>query len=75
MTRSVITAVAQTIEMNDVIDVIVTPIEPDNDGYVRELRIMGTADGSANAPVLTLTIRLKSGVRANLDVTTPALDF
>lgn len=74
MARSIIATVQQTIEVNDVVDVISTEIVSDDDGYVRELRIMGTAEGDANAP-LTLVVRLKSPIKSNLDLTTPELDY
>lgn len=74
MTRSVISTIDQTVEINDVTDVVVTTTEEDDDGYVREIRIMGATNTSDSA-VLTLRVRIKSPIKVNLDLTTPELGY
>ena len=74
MPNSTVTTISSVIQVNDVNDVQVTGIEADDDGFVREVRIYGTSDLSANQ-MLALTVRIKSATRANLEVTTPNVNF
>lgn len=74
MPRSLITALEQKIEINDIQDVVVTSIEQDADGdYVREFRFFGTPTTETANSVQTLAVRIKSATKANLEITTPPL--
>ena len=76
MPRSLITTLEQKIEVSDILDVVVTPIEQDSDGdYVREIRFMGTPREGVTGIVQTLAVRIKSATKENLDITTPTLQF
>lgn len=76
MARSFITTLEQKIEISDIQDVVVTTIEQDTDGdWVREIRFFGTPAEGQIANVQNLVVRIKSPIKANLDLTTPALQF
>ena len=76
MPRSIITALEQKLEISEIVDVVVTTIEQDTDGnYVREIRFFGTPAEGQTASVQNLVVRIKSATKANLDLTTPALQF
>lgn len=76
MPQSVIATLEQKIEISNVTDVVVTTIEQDVDGdFVREIRFFGTPAEGQTASVQNLVVRIKSATKANLDITTPALQF
>lgn len=76
MPRSLITTLEQKIEISDIQDVVVTTIEQDTDGnFAREIRFFGTPAEGQTASVQNLVVRIKSATKANLDLTTPALQF
>jgi hypothetical protein len=64
------------LDINDIRDVVVTPIEFDESTglYVREFRFFGTtADPTATTMPQVLVVRSTAATRAALEVTTPAL--
>lgn len=77
MAATKIATIAQTIEMNDVSDVVVTPIQHDDvmgDNF-REIRIMGTPpDGDTVIPV-NLVVRIRASDTEPLKVTVPENEF
>lgn len=74
MTRSFITNLQTKLELSDVRDVVVTPIEEDDDGFVREIRVIGETSGQDVTDVI-LTVRIRSTTKADLDFTTPPLNY
>ncbi len=76
MTQSVVTVTDQTILIDDVLDVIHTAITQDTDGdWVREIRVYGTPAEGQTGQVQTLTLRLRSPTKENLNLTTAALEI
>lgn len=76
MTSTVLQINAATVELDNVQDVVVTPIEVDDGGnYVREFRFFGALDPGATVAPLTLSVRVVSATREAIEVTTPALQM
>ena len=76
MTASALTPLAQTLQIDQVDSVVVTPMVDDgtNTGtWVRAIRIFGEPNGVNGAPVFEL--RLKSTSQPNLEIATPTLNF
>lgn len=69
----------QTIEVNDVTDVIVTEITQEAEGeeglYVREIRVYGTPPQENQQAPLEFTLRLKSVEKGAIQITTPASEM
>lgn len=67
---------AQTLFVDGVTDIVVTEAEQDTDTeWVREIRVFGEPLLSGGTQPVVLTLRLKSPVKANINVTSPPLDF
>ena len=76
MSNSNITTLSQTIVVDQVADVVVSQIVDDGSGtgtFVRAISVFGAPNGISGPPVFMLQI--KSTTAANLDVTTPVLNF
>lgn len=68
----------QTILVDDVTDVVVTPIEQETDGeglYVREIRIYGTPAVEGQTPPQEFVLRIKAVDRASLNLSVPASEM
>ena len=74
MANSVVVLTSSSITISDMQNIQVTEIQPDDDGFVREVRFYGESDLSVS-PVLIHTVRIKSTTRANLEVITPSVRF
>jgi hypothetical protein len=73
--RSAIEQISARLEITDVRDVQVTDIVDDGaGGFVRAVKFLGEPIASAG-PALILEVRIRSGMRADLDITTPTLAF
>lgn len=75
MPRTTITMLSSKVEVKDIVEVQQTEILQDIDGdWVREWRFYGTPeDDETTAMVLVHTVRCKSPIKANLEITTPPL--
>lgn len=73
MTQSVATTLHQTIEITDVADIVVTEVVDEGGIWTRAIRIFGAPAGVEGPPILE--IRVKSSVKANIEITTPAVNF
>ena len=76
MSNSNIIALAQTVVVDQVADVVVSQIVDDGTGtgtFVRAISIFGAPNGTSGPPVFQLQI--KSTTAANLDISTPTLTF
>lgn len=68
-----ISTIVETVLVDGVGEVIVTPIVPDGDGaFVREIRLVDQASPIAN-PIFIL--RMRAPTADLLDLTTPALTY
>ena len=73
MARSVLTTLAQTIEIDGVTKINLTIIEQYVDGdYVRELRVTATAEEGQTTNPQVCILRLKSPIKAQLEIVTPS---
>lgn len=76
MTQSAFTKIAETIQVDQVVSVVITPIVDDGTStgtWVRAIRIFGQPNGTNGPPVFELDI--KSTTEANLEIVTPTLTF
>jgi hypothetical protein len=74
--RSVVTSIIQNVEISDILTVLYTAVEQDVDGnYVREFRVTGTPDEGQSGNPQVFVLRLKSPIKTNLELTTPALQI
>ena len=75
MTQSVITKVSEKLSISDIKDIEVTEIVDDGSGgWVRSVRFYGSPATGTNK-VLVLEVLLQSIVTADLNITTPEIDF
>lgn len=68
----------QTVQIDDVTDISVTPIEQETTGdnlYVREFRIYGTPPEGANTPPQVFVLRLKAAEASKLRYSVPASEM
>ena len=75
MTASVLTVYQQLSEIDSVSSVVVTDIVDDGTStgtWVRSIRFFGSAVTGSPA---VLEVRIKSTTQANLEITTPTLEF
>lgn len=70
---STITISHQTLDVDQVTDVVVTAIVQVSDQFVREVRVFGDPDGTAGPAILIL--RISADTEAKVKLTTPTLDF
>jgi hypothetical protein len=72
-----ITTLAQTVQLDDIGDIVVTTTEQDPDvgDYVREMRIFGEPLTEGGTAPLIYTLRLRATMRQKLDITAPASNF
>lgn len=70
-----VTNIAQTLEIEDVTDIVVTSIVAAEVGFVRELRIFVAGAEEGDPDVQALTVRLKSTTQAPIEINAPAALF
>ncbi|MCA1776040.1 MAG: hypothetical protein LC676_10650 [Loktanella sp.] len=68
-----VTTLRHTLGISDVAHVDVTEIVAEGGGYVREVRVYGSPDGTGAPPVAVL--RISAPTEAALGVQTPELTF
>lgn len=68
---------AQTVQIDGVYNVMVTPSvqDPDAGDYVREIRIFGTPPAVGVTPPLVMTLRIRDADLANIAITVPSSEF
>lgn len=66
----------QTLLIDGVTDIVVTTAEQDADTeWVREIRVFGEPLIEGGTKPVVVTLRLKSPVKEDINVTSPPLDF
>lgn len=74
MAQTLITILELKVSLNDVVDIAVTEPVQDVDGdWVREFRFVGTPEAEGVTPPIVKTVRVRSPIRANIEITTPNL--
>lgn len=66
----------QKIDVNPVVDIVVTPIAKDADGkFVRAVRFLGAPQDGATGLTLLLEIVARGATAADIDIAIPATTF
>lgn len=66
----------QKIDINPVVDIVVTPIAKDANGlFVRAIRFLGAPQDGSDGPVLLLEVVARGTSAADIDIAIPATTF
>lgn len=78
MTISMLSIVAQTLDISNVEQLVLTDVVDDGTAtgtFVRAIRMMGPPDPATNVMPLVMEIRIRSTTKLKLEVQTPAFTF